>query len=191
MHAILWTLLLYPLAGTAPAEDYLLLATRRASTMEAEMSEAAEAGYRFHSVMAGETAFGGPEMVVIMSRGADSVPGRFEYLLAATSRTSTMQEELERAARDGFRYRGQTFSLAPFRGPEVVTILERDRQEGSEPQELLLLATRRTSTMQRELREAARDGFELAGLAVGGTAFAGEEILCILYLPQPRNPGPP
>ena len=46
--------------------DYLVLATNKTSTMQKEMQEAGEAGYRFVCVMGGETSFGGNEVVVIM-----------------------------------------------------------------------------------------------------------------------------
>ncbi len=39
--------------------EYVLLATGKTSTMQKEMAEAADAGFRFAAVMGGETAFGG------------------------------------------------------------------------------------------------------------------------------------
>ena len=45
--------------------DYRILATSKTSTMEKEMQEAAQTGYRFSGVMGGETSFGGSEVVVI------------------------------------------------------------------------------------------------------------------------------
>jgi hypothetical protein len=43
-----------------------------------------------------------------------------------------------------------------------------------------LLATNRTSTMERELQEAADAGFLYRGQTVFRTAFGGEEVVCIL-----------
>ena len=51
----------------APIE-YKLLATSKTSTMEKEMNQAAADGYHFEGTMGGETAAGGNEIVVIMSR---------------------------------------------------------------------------------------------------------------------------
>lgn len=45
--------------------DYRVLSTSKTSTLEKEMNEAAEAGFRFSSVMGGETAIGGKELVAI------------------------------------------------------------------------------------------------------------------------------
>ena len=110
--------------------DYLLLATNKTSTMQKEMQKAAEAGYAFVGVMGGETSFGGSEVVVVMGRLPDSLP-RFEYLLLATSKTSTMQKELQEAGDAGFSFRGQTVFGTTFGGDEPVVILERDRDVAS------------------------------------------------------------
>jgi hypothetical protein len=161
--------------------DYRLLAANRTSTIESEMNQAASNGFRLDQVMGGETAFGGDETVVIMSRpGAPSTSPRFEYRLLATSRTSTMQEELSAAGREGFAYVGQTVFDTAFGGREVVVILERPRDTGVTPYEYRLLATRRTSTMEGELNDAGRDGFALQGLTVGETRFGGREVVAIL-----------
>src|SRR5262245_9010267 len=113
-----------------PVVDYKMLATSRTSTMEKEMKDAAEAGYRFGGVMGGETAFGGSEVVVVMSRN-DAAAGRFDYRLLATNKTSTMQSELQAAGDQGFEYRGQTVFKTAFGGKEVVVILERDLNAAS------------------------------------------------------------
>ena len=123
--------LLCVMTGTVPtvaAEgtyEYLVLATTRTSTLEREMNEAAEAGYRFQGVMGGDTAIGGSEVVAIMMRGSSST-GRFAYRLLATNRTSTMQEEMQEAGNEGYDYRGQTVFESFFGGEEVVVIMELD-----------------------------------------------------------------
>ena len=108
--------------------EYRVLATSRTSTMERELNEAATTGFRFHAVMGGSTAFGGDEAVAIVSRVGASA-GRYRYRLLATSSTSTMERELNKAAADGFRYRGQTVFESAFGGEEVVCILERNDAE--------------------------------------------------------------
>ena len=75
-------------AQTRAGYQHKLLATNKTSTMEKEMNEAAEAGYQFDAVMGGDTAVGGSEVVVVVSRMAGSRP-RYAYKLLATSRTST------------------------------------------------------------------------------------------------------
>jgi|AP45_3_1055517.scaffolds.fasta_scaffold32199_1 hypothetical protein len=168
-------------AGQRPADgtyEYTVLATTRTSTMEREMNDAAEGGYRFQGVMGGETAFGGSEVVAIMMRGSGTA-GRFAYRLLATNQTSTMQEEMTGAGGEGYDYRGQTVFSSLFGGDEVVVIMERDNDAPLVEFEYLLLATSQTSTLDRELNEAGQRGFEVVGVSVGDTAFGGEEVVVI------------
>jgi len=168
-------------AAEAPRYDYRLLATTRTSTMEKEMNEAADAGYVFAAVMGGETALGGNEVVVVMIKDVSAQrPTRKKYKLLATSKTSTMQKEMQQAGDEGFEYRGQTVFESGIAGREVATILERDLDAPPARRVFRLLATSRTSTMHKELRDAGEAGFRLLGLTVSKTAFRGSEIVCIL-----------
>ncbi len=170
------------LVAVASADEpvqYRVLATNKTSTMQKELNEAAEAGFRFGAVMGGETSFGGSEVVVVMQR----VPGvgRYAYRLLATSKTSTMQKELQQAADAGFSYVGQTVFKSTFGGAEVACILERDSAERSADRyEYRLLATSKTSTMQKELQQAGEESFQIVGMTVGQTAMGGSELVSIL-----------
>ena len=165
-------------AVTGTAIEHRVLATRKTSTMENELNEAAEAGFRFQAVMGGETAFGGNEVVVVVSRAAGT-RGRYAYKLLATQKTSTMQKELQETAEQGFHYRGQTVFSTRFGGEEVVAILERDKDAEPESFEYKLFATTKTSTLEKELQAAGRAGYELVGMTVGETAFGGKELVAI------------
>ena len=163
----------------ADAVEYRVLATNKTSTMEKEMQEAAASGFRFGGTMGGETAFGGNEVVVVMTRIGKAAP-RYEYRLLATTKTSTMQRELQEAGTAGFEYKGQSVFSSMFGGKEVVVILERDREATSKDRwEYRLLATSKTSTMQRELSETGAQGFEFVGMTVGSTAMGGSELVTI------------
>ncbi len=168
---------------TETGVEYRILATNRTSTMQRELIQAAEEGFRLESVMGGDTAFGGTEVVAVVSRR--STRGRYSYRLLATSKTSTMQKELQDAAADGFHYRFQTFFETSFGGSEVVVILERDKDAPVRSSEYQLLATSRTSTLETELQAAARIGYELVGLTVAETAFGGTELVAITSRPTP------
>jgi hypothetical protein len=159
--------------------DHRVLATSKTSTMEKELNEAAEAGFRFQAVMGGETGFGGKEVVAIVSR-IEPKNGRFAYKLLATSKTSTMQKEMQEAADAGYQYKGQTVFSSTFGGDEVVVILERDKDALNGPTEYKLLATSKTSTLQKELQEAGDVGYELVGITVSKTALGGKELVAIL-----------
>lgn len=164
---------------TPPPFEYRVLAASKTSTMQKEMQEAAEAGFRFGDVMGGDTAFGGSEVVVVMVR--DGSAGRFDYRLLATSKTSTMQKEMQEGGDAGFEYRGQTVFKSAFGGKEVVAILERvpDAKVASR-YEYRLIATKKTSTMQKELQEAGAEGFGFVGMTVAKTLVGGDEVVAIL-----------
>jgi len=165
----------------AAETEYKVIATSKTSTNEKEMNEAAEVGYRFGGVMGGETSFGGSEAVTIMTRTRGDEKQRFAYKLVATSKTSTMQKELQAAGDEGFEYKGQTVYKSAFGGKEVVVILELDRDQKNRPEyEYRLLATKKTSTMQKELSEAGAAGFEFVGVTVGESAMGGAEVISIL-----------
>jgi hypothetical protein len=167
--------------GAGAAYEHKLLATNKTSTMQKELNEAAGAGFRFAGVMGGQTAFGGSEVVVIMTRDPlAATDTKFEYKLLATSKTSTMQREIQQAGDAGFEYKGQTVFGTTFGGKEVVIILERDPRTSTARYEYKLLATSKTGTMQKELNEAGSAGFEFVGVTVSETAFGGKEVVSIL-----------
>ena len=149
--------------------------------MEKELNAAGVEGFRFEGVMGGNTEWGGSEAVVVVSRehGIEK-RASFEYKLMATSKTATMQKELQQAADQGFAYKGQTVFETTFGGKEVVVIMERDRDGGIERNEYKLLSTSKTSTMQKELTEAGEAGFQFVGMTVAETAFGGKELVVIL-----------
>ena len=167
-------------AQTAAAVDHRVLATTKTSTMEKELNEAAEAGFRFQAVMGGESAFGGKEVVVIMSRLERKSAGRFGYRLLSTSKTSTMQKELQDAADAGYMYKGQTIFQSTFGGDEVVVILERDKDAVTHASEYKLLATSKTSTLEKEVQQAGAVGYEVVGMTLAKTALGGKELVAIL-----------
>ena len=172
-----------PLAAQQPAPrlEYRVLATSKTSTMEKEMNEAADAGFRFGGVMGGDTAIGGKEVVVVMIKDPRAKPDvKRAYKLLATSRTGTLQKELQQAGDEGYEFQGSTVFQSAFGGREVSAILERDSSSTVGRIEYKLLATSRTSTMQKELSEAGEQGFELCGVLVGKSAFGGAEVISIL-----------
>jgi hypothetical protein len=100
------------------------------------------------------------------------------YLLLATQRTSTMQKELDVAARQGYR----VVAGLPH-SDEVVLLLDRMPPE-SEPYSYRLLATNRTSTMEKELNEAGREGFRFLPQT---TVEKGDEVVVIMERDSKAN----
>ena len=177
--AFVFAILLVPAIAAAQEEGtgYRVLATNKTSTMQKEMQLAAETGHRFVAVMGGETSFGGNEVVVLMQR----TPGakRYDYRLLATSKTSTLQRELQEASEAGFEYVGQTVFESTFGGQEVSILLERDPSSPRAKYEYKLVATKKTSTLQKELQEVGAQGYQALGMTVGETAMAGPELVVI------------
>ena len=91
-----------------------------------------------------------------------------------------MQKELQDAADQGYEYRGQTVFDSAFGGKEVAVILELDSTRPARRLSYRVLATNRTSTMEKELGKIGERGYTLLGLTVGETAFGGDEIVAIL-----------
>jgi hypothetical protein len=165
-------------ADPAGKFEFKLLATSKTSTMEKEMNDLSRAGYEFRTVMGGETAFGGKEVVVVM--GLSNRPGKKMYKLLAANKTSTLEKEMQAAGDEGFDYKGQTVFESAFGGREVALIMERDAAAQPRRSAYKLLATSKTSTMQKELMETGAQGYDLLGMTVSKTAFGGSEVLCIL-----------
>ncbi len=79
-----------------------------------------------------------------------------QYKLLATTKTSTMQKELDETAAKGYRI----LVGSPTSGSEMAVFLAREATPEN-PYQYKLLATTRTGTMQKELNDAAADGFRL------------------------------
>jgi hypothetical protein len=169
-------------SATAHAQtdrSYKVLATTKTSTMQKEMQDAGELGYRFVAVQGGETAIGGSEVVVLMEKIA-SDKTKYQYRLLATSKTSTLERELQDAADAGWEAVGQTVFKSTFGGEETVGLLERSSETPSRIKyDYKLIATSKTSTLEKELQQAARDGYQAVGMTVGKTSFGGSELVVI------------
>lgn len=177
LFALCLSLLASPALAQNGAREYKVLATNKTSTMEKEMSAMAELGYEFAAVMGGETAFGGSEAVVVMQKNPK--PSAKSYKLLATNKTGTMQKEMRAAADLGFHYVGQTVFSSMFGGDEVVVIMERDKDNPKPTEDYLLVATSKTSTLEKELNEAGGGGYQVIGMTVGTTAMGGQELVAI------------
>lgn len=170
---------LCPAVGFAlESYEYKVLATSKTSTMEKELNEAGEAGFKLQAVMGGETAVGGKEAVAVMTRGSGNT-SHFQYKLLATNKTSTMQKEMQEAADAGFDYDGQTVFESLMGGKEVVVVMMRDSNHPTKGDSYKLLATTKTSTMEKELQEVGSAGYVALGMTVSKTLVGGKELVTI------------
>lgn len=142
------------------ADKYLLLATERTQTMQHEIDQAAAQGFRV--VAASPTT--GDEAVVLLER----TTGRYEYRLLAATRPVTLQREINDAAGAGYRL---IKNAVARKGDELIVLMEK----GPEPParaEYQVIATERTATLQKEIRQASLDGYALIALAKKGEHIA-------------------
>jgi hypothetical protein len=90
------------------AYHYRLLATKRTGTLQKELNEAAEAGYRVvapavttkRTIGSTDKSDDG-ELLVLMEKGPDTPPG-VSYVVLATRRTGTLQKEMSETAERGY-----------------------------------------------------------------------------------------
>ena len=144
--------------------QYKLLATTKTSTMQKELDEAAGKGYR---ILVGSPT-SGTEMAIFMSREA-SAGQPYQYKLLATTRTGTMQKELNEAAASGFRLLPRTMIAKTqlIGGVEIVMILEKPPVVVKK-YDYKLLATTLTGTLQKEVIEAQTAGYVIVGMVSRG-----------------------
>ncbi len=101
------------------------------------------------------------------------------YLLLSTVKTSTMQKELDEASAHGFRIISAASSCGQS---EMVLFLERVTQP-PDTYKYRLLATARTSTMEKELNQAAQEGYRLLPRTITAKeGFLSNEIVSVLEL---------
>ena len=147
-----------------PESRYLLLSTVKTSTMQKELDEASAQGFR---IISAASSCNQSEMVLFLERVTQG-PDTYKYKLLATTRTSTMEKELNQAAKDGFRLLPRTITAKEgFLTNEIVSVLEM-APKSTKRYEYKLLATSRTSTLQKEVTQSEADGFVLVGLVGRG-----------------------
>ena len=144
-----------PLAPMAEAQvatpDYLFLDTVQTGTLQRELQEAADNGYR---LVSGYGSWGRP--TVILERVLEPEP--IEYLLLATAKTGTLQGEITEAATHGYRFTS-VFEI----GGEAVAVMQRAPGQADPTHEYVVLGTKRLGTMEEEFLAAAANGFKLVG----------------------------
>ena len=116
------------LPAGAPRRSYRLLATNRTSTMQKELTAMGAEGYDYKGQTVFSSTFGGREVTVILERIEGSSKGRVLFRLQATSRTSTMQKELNQMGENGYETVGLTVAQTALGGNELVCILRKQAE---------------------------------------------------------------
>lgn len=166
-----------PVSQGQERDRYLLLAAARTGTMQEEVNTAAATGYRV--VAASRTD--GSEVVVVLER----TPDKYQYRLIATTRTGTLQRELNDAAEAGYRVVPRAVTTKRTSGGlagalggnnarnegELLVLMEKG-PEGPAKAQYQVLATERTGTLQKEISQAAINGYLLVALVSRGEHLA-------------------
>lgn|GEM_PF-1746813 len=157
---------------TAPRFEYQLLSAKREKTVQKELDAAVAAGFVPVEMVRGQdngaaSILLGPQfvMTIIMARpaGAESTlnvsPSR-EYRFLETTKVGTMEREMNKAVKEGYRFY--------MSAPDMLMLMYRERgAEGPAPYQYKLLATRKTGTMQKELLEHVGAGYRYLATSSG------------------------
>ena len=168
--------------------EYKLLATRRASTIEKEIMEAAAQGYEIRGLVSlfrpGFDLVVGGETAAVLERPFGESARRYDYKLLSAKREKTIQKELDEAVSAGFtpaeilftQDAGVTSALL-FPQFVVTTILVRTANaSGSSSaggREYKFLETSKVGTMEREMNQAAKEGYRLH--------FCASTLVALMY----------
>lgn len=105
---------------------------------------------------------------------------KIDYRVLATSKTSTMEKELNEGGDAGYSMVSVMGGGTAFGGKEVVVVMGRKASDPVSRRQFKLLATSKTSTLEKELRAAGAQSFEYRGETVFESAFGGKEVSVIL-----------
>lgn len=104
---------------------------------------------------------------------------QIDYKVLATSKTSTMEKEMNDAGAAGYKFKAVMGGDTAIGGKQVVVLMQKGGDVAGKYR-YRLLATSRTSTMQKEMSDAALDGYDYVGQTVFESLFGGEEVVSIV-----------
>jgi hypothetical protein len=159
--------------GASARYEYKLLATRRASTLEKELELAANEGYEIRGAMSAGKPYIGSEVVLILERRVGDRDRKFHYRILAspTDKDDKVNDNLQKAVSEGYRpvkvIRNIDVGFGGFvgvRAPSFLVILSRNagaQTVSADAQEYKVLETMRNTTLEKEINQAAKEGYRL------------------------------
>jgi hypothetical protein len=111
---------------------------------------------------------------------SSSAFAQIDYRVLATAKTSTMEKEMNNAGAMGYKYMAVMGGETAIGGQEVVVLMQKGGDVPAAKFRYKLLATNRTTTMQKEMNDAAMDGYDYVGQTVFESLFGGEEVVSIV-----------
>ena len=145
-------------------QSYLLISTKRIQTMEKELDEAAAKGFRVLYSAPTEQF----DMSILLKRVENPKSESFTYKVLATSRISTMENELNALAKQGFQLLPRTIILK--RGlftAELVMLMER-APDSNKTYEYKLVVGRTEVKIHKDIDEVGVKGFVPVTMVIYG-----------------------
>lgn len=123
---------------------------------------------------------------IAMTYCASAADPLFDYRMLATSKTSTMEKELNEAAGEGYRFSRVMGGKLTNGGQVIVAMVREANAAGRHAHKYKLLATGKTSTMQTEIQQLADQGYSFVDQTVFESALGGKEVVVIMELDPSR-----
>ena len=173
--------------GGAARYEYKLLTTRRVSTLEKELETAAAEGYEVRGIMSAGKPVIGSEMVLVLERPVGDKNQRYQYRILSETlgQGNKFKDSLQKAISEGYRpvkvIRNVDVGFGAFfgaGGSPFLMILSRkagDQGESADDPEYKILETVRISTLQKEIDQAAKEGYRLFLYSVGNVALMARD----------------
>ena len=123
-----------------------------------------------------------------MTMAASAQDHKVEYQILSTSRTSTMEKELNQAAVAGYRFLKVTNSPNVLGGKELVVVTV--KHPGDAPVATVqyrVLSATGNSKLQKKLQAAANEGYEYREQSTMPNVFGGTDVVVILERIEPRE----
>jgi hypothetical protein len=176
--------------GEGPKYEYKVLATNRLGTMKKELEAAAAEGFEFRGITSQEkwAPFTFPETIMIMERPVGESKRRLDYKFVSTQREKTAQKELDAAVSEGyfpvdmiFGEESNTMRILFGSGfsYHVTIVLARDTgNPGAEmgKREYRFLQTTRVATMEKEMNQLAKAGFQFHLTSIGSVTIMSRPL---------------
>jgi hypothetical protein len=158
-------------------QSYLVLSTKKISTMEKEIDEVAAKGFR--------VLYSAPtqqyDMSILLKRIENPDTEPFTYKVLATSRLKTMEKELNDLAKQGFQLLPRTIIFKQgFLTGELVMLMER-APKSKRTYEYRLVQGRKETKVHKEIDTGAKDGFyPVTMIVLGETVVVLEKQITTL-----------
>src|SRR5262245_31204551 len=176
--------------GEGGKYEYKVLATNKLSTMKKELEAGAAEGFEFRGITTEEKImpFSYPETIVIMERIVGESKRRYDYKFVSTQREKTTQQELDAAVSEGFVPVEMVFgedlnTMRVLFGAgfnfHVTIVLARDaNNQGAEmgKHEYRFLKTTKVSTMEKEMNQLAKEGFQFHITSIGSMTIMSRPL---------------